>query len=139
MAAKRHGDYRRDFGGPLTEDRAVFIISVAADLAGVHPQTLRFYERRGLLAPKRTSGNSRRYSSRDVEMLRRIQRLTQHEGVNLAGVRIIMEMEAQIAEIRSQLELARRSLVEAEREVRRRTAAALARLTDVRNPFEESI
>src|SRR5437868_6630888 len=70
------------------EERAVYVISVAADLAGVHPQTLRIYERKGLLSPQRTAGNTRRYSERDVEQLRQIQRLTQDEGVNLAGVRI---------------------------------------------------
>src|SRR6266511_967213 len=67
-------------------DRAVFVISVAAELAGVHPQTLRIYERKGLVHPKRTSSNSRRYSERDIERLREIQELT-GKGVNLAGVR----------------------------------------------------
>ena len=70
-------------------DRAVYIISVAAELAGVHPQTLRAYERLGLLAPQRTSGNTRRYSERDIERLRLIQELTQGEGINLAGVQMI--------------------------------------------------
>ena len=67
------------------EDRAVYMISVAAELAGVHPQTLRIYERKGLLRPKRTEGNTRRYSEADVELLRSIQALTQDEGINLAG------------------------------------------------------
>lgn len=79
----------------LKRDRAVFVISVAAELAGVHPQTLRIYERKGLLRPKRTSANSRRYSERDIERLRVIQELTA-EGVNLAGVRRIIELEQQV-------------------------------------------
>ena len=67
------------------EERAVYVISVAAELAGVHPQTLRIYERKGLLQPKRTSGNTRRYSQRDIEQLLRIHDLTQVAGINLAG------------------------------------------------------
>ena len=82
------------------EERAVYVISVAADLAGVHPQTLRIYERKGLLSPQRTAGNTRRYSERDVEQLRQIQRLTQDEGVNLAGVRIIMDMQRRLDDVR---------------------------------------
>ena len=78
------------------EERAVYIISVAAELAGVHPQTLRIYERKGLLRPQRTSGNSRRYSEHDIERLRTIQELTQAEGVNLAGVKRIMQMQREL-------------------------------------------
>src|SRR3990170_680122 len=81
-------------------DRAVYIISVAAELAGVHPQTLRFYERRGLLSPKRTSGNTRRYSERDIERLQMIQDLTQRRGVNLAGAKLIMEMQLELERLR---------------------------------------
>jgi MerR family transcriptional regulator, heat shock protein HspR len=77
------------------EDRAVFVISVAAELAGVHPQTLRVYERKGLVRPKRTTSNSRRYSERDIERLRQIQELT-GLGVNLAGVQRVMELTEQI-------------------------------------------
>ena len=73
------------------EERAVYIISVAAELAGVHPQTLRIYERKGLVAPKRTAGNTRRYSDRDIRLLRQIQDLTQESGINLAGVKMIIE------------------------------------------------
>jgi MerR family transcriptional regulator/heat shock protein HspR len=83
------------------EDRtAVYVISVAAELAGVHPQTLRVYERRGLLQPQRTSGNTRRYSAEDIARLRRIQELTQNEGVNLAGARMILRLEEQIDRMR---------------------------------------
>ncbi|HET7719757.1 MAG TPA: helix-turn-helix transcriptional regulator, partial [Acidimicrobiales bacterium] len=73
--------------------RAVYVISVAAELAGVHPQTLRIYERKGLVDPARTSGGSRRYSEADIEQLRRISELTD-EGLNLAGVKKVMELEA---------------------------------------------
>lgn len=82
------------------DDRAVYIISVAAELTGVHPQTLRIYERKGLLSPKRTSGNTRRYSERDIRRLQTIQDLTQNEGVNLAGVRMIMELENEVGRLR---------------------------------------
>lgn len=82
--------------------RAVYVISVAAELAGVHPQTLRIYERKGLLEPARTQGGSRRYSEFDIELLRRIQALTD-DGLNLAGVRRVLELEAEIADLRDQL------------------------------------
>lgn len=82
--------------------QAVFVISVAAELAGVHPQTLRIYERKGLLDPARTGGGSRRYSEFDIERLRRIQELT-NEGLNLAGVKRVLELEAHVAELRERL------------------------------------
>ena len=82
--------------------RAVYVISVAAHLAGVHPQTLRNYERSGLLDPSRTSGGSRRFSEADLARLRRIQELT-NEGVNLEGVKRIMALESQLADTREQL------------------------------------
>jgi MerR family transcriptional regulator/heat shock protein HspR len=94
------------------DERAVYIISVAAELAGVHPQTLRIYERKGLLAPKRTSGNTRRYSERDIQVLRQIQDLTQATGVNLAGVKMIIELQAQLDALRArtdELQLALRA------------------------------
>lgn len=98
------------------DERAVYVISVAAELAGVHPQTLRIYERKGLLRPKRTSGNSRRYSERDIERLRMIQELTQAEGVNLAGVKRIMQMQRELDRLRDKIreleaELSRRPIV----------------------------
>ena len=82
--------------------RAVYIISVAAELAGVHPQTLRIYERKGLLEPARTRGGSRRYSEADIAHLRRIQELTD-EGLNLAGVKRVMDLEARVAELEAAL------------------------------------
>ena len=86
------------------EERAVYIISVAAELAGVHPQTLRIYERKGLLRPARTAGNTRRYSERDIDRLRLIQELTQRHGINLAGVKMIMGLQADVDRMRRQLE-----------------------------------
>jgi MerR family transcriptional regulator/heat shock protein HspR len=83
-------------------DRGVYVISVAAELAGVHPQTLRIYERRGLLDPARTGGGSRRYSERDIDRLRRINELTE-SGLNLAGVKRVMELEDEVARLRAQL------------------------------------
>src|ERR1700737_2511615 len=83
--------------------RAVFVISVAAELAGVHPQTLRIYERRGLVDPARTSGGSRRYSERDIDRLRLIQDLTT-AGLNLEGVRRVLELEQENQRLRAELE-----------------------------------
>ena len=88
--------------------RAVYIISVAAELAGVHPQTLRIYERKGLVDPARTGGGSRRYSEADIERLRQIQELT-NEGLNLAGVKRVLALEARIAELEAELTEARQS------------------------------
>jgi MerR family transcriptional regulator/heat shock protein HspR len=82
--------------------RAVYIISVAAELAGVHPQTLRIYERKGLVRPQRTNGNTRRYSQADIDLLRRIQGLTQ-EGVNLAGAKRIMALEEDLQRLRTRI------------------------------------
>ena len=82
--------------------RALYVISVAAELAGVHAQTLRIYERKGLLAPARTSGGSRRYSDRDIAMLNRISQLTS-EGLNLAGVKRVMELEERVAALERKL------------------------------------
>jgi MerR family transcriptional regulator/heat shock protein HspR len=83
--------------------RAVYVISVAAELAGVHPQTLRVYERRGLVDPSRTGGGNRRYSERDIEQLRRIQDLTA-AGLNLEGVRRVLELEADVARLRAEID-----------------------------------
>ncbi|WP_419930562.1 heat shock protein transcriptional repressor HspR [Candidatus Poriferisodalis sp.] len=83
-------------------NRALYVISVAAELAGVHAQTLRIYERKGLLAPARTSGGSRRYSDRDIAMLNRISQLTS-EGLNLAGVKRVLELEERVAALERKL------------------------------------
>ncbi len=87
---------------PGTATRAVYVISVAAELAGLHPQTLRIYERKGLVDPARTGGGSRRYSAADIAQLRRIQELTS-EGLNLAGVQRVLELEAEVAVLRQHL------------------------------------
>src|SRR5438477_8247168 len=108
------------------DDRAVYIISVAAELAGVHPQTLRIYERKGLLQPARTPGNTRRYSGRDIERLRMIQQLTQEHGINLAGVKMIVEMERQLDELRRTVEELSNEMRRQRRRVRE--AAEQARL-----------
>ena len=87
----------------MSEERAVYVISVAAELAGVHPQTLRIYERKGLVRPERTSGNTRRYSQRDIDLLRQIQEMTQEFGINLAGVKRIIEMQAELTALRAKM------------------------------------
>ncbi|MHB1065185.1 MAG: heat shock protein transcriptional repressor HspR [Georgenia sp.] len=89
------------------EDAPVLPISVAAELAGMHPQTLRQYDRLGLVSPQRTRGRGRRYSMRDVLVLREIQRLSQDEGVNLAGISRILELERELARVRADNELLR--------------------------------
>jgi len=86
------------------EHHAVYVISVAAEIAGVHPQTLRIYERRGLLSPARTSGGNRRYSNADIQRLRRIAELADG-GMNLEGIRQVLELEAQVAALREQVEV----------------------------------
>ncbi|HET7721295.1 MAG TPA: MerR family transcriptional regulator [Acidimicrobiales bacterium] len=93
-------------------NRGVYVISVAAELAGVHPQTLRIYERKGLLDPARTAGGSRRYSDDDISLLRRIQQLT-NEGLNLAGVQMVLGLEARVAALEAQLEETRRQMASA--------------------------
>ncbi len=92
--------------GREVRTRAVYVISVAAELAGMHPQTLRIYERKGLLEPARTQGGSRRYSDADIAMLLRIQDLTE-EGLNLAGVKRVMALEAHIEQLEAELGAAR--------------------------------
>jgi len=89
------------------EDAKVYVISVAAELAGMHPQTLRQYDRLGLVTPSRASGRGRRYSLRDIATLREVQRLSQDEGVNLAGIKRILELELQIDGLRRQVEYLR--------------------------------
>jgi MerR family transcriptional regulator/heat shock protein HspR len=106
-------------------DRPLYMISVAAELAGVHPQTLRIYERRQLVSPKRSAGNTRLYSDADIERLRLIQQLTQDEGINLAGVIRIMDLEEERArlddearQLRAIVEAMRRRLLEQEARAR---------------------
>ncbi|AEE44601.1 regulatory protein MerR [Cellulomonas fimi ATCC 484] len=91
----------------VADDAKVYVISVAAELAGMHPQTLRQYDRLGLVSPGRTSGRGRRYSLRDIALLREVQRLSQDEGVNLAGIKRILELEAEVDTLRRQVEYLR--------------------------------
>ncbi len=122
--ARRHDD-----------NEALYVISIAAELAGVHPQTLRVYERKGLVQPHRTEGNTRRYSEDDISRLRKIQELTQ-EGVNLAGVMNIMELEERLAESQDNLRLALDELERMERKLEEllqaRDAMSLVPVRDVR-------
>jgi MerR family transcriptional regulator, heat shock protein HspR len=119
--------------GSSNPDQAIYIISVAAELAGVHPQTLRVYERKGLLRPQRTQGNTRRYSQRDIELLRKIQELTQ-EGINLAGVIRIMELEHEVERLRNRHAAVAEELAQAER-ARREAAEEHERVALV--PFKD--
>ena len=123
MARTEQGDEQ----GTRRNDRGVYIISVAAELAGVHPQTLRIYERKGLLRPSRTAGNTRRYSERDIERLRTIQRLTQDMGVNLAGVKRIVELEHEMDELRDRMEAMAEELRRTRRRLRKDTHRSEAR------------
>jgi len=105
-----------------SREHAVYVISVAAELAGMHPQTLRIYERRGLVNPARTPGGNRRYSDADIDQLRRVAELTA-EGLNLEGIRRVLALEMENARLRAELDEARReaarAMVEAERRQRR--------------------
>src|SRR5258705_7095738 len=112
----------------VEHDRGVFMISVAAELAEMHPQTLRMYEARGLITPKRSPKNTRLYSQADVERLRRIQRMTTEEGLNLAGVETVLELELRVERMR--LEIAR---------MRKRAAAMESRMTEERERLRKSI
>ena len=87
----------------MPEDAPVFVISIAAQLAGMHAQTLRQYDRLGLVSPGRTGGGGRRYSARDVALLREVQRLSQDEGVNLAGIKRVIELESQVDALRARV------------------------------------
>ena len=100
-------------GGGVAPDAPVFVISVAAQLAGMHPQTLRQYDRLGLVSPSRAVGRGRRYSPRDVVLLREVQRLSQEEGVNLAGIKRILELEAETDRLRRQVDRLHEDLAEA--------------------------
>jgi MerR family transcriptional regulator/heat shock protein HspR len=99
----------------IDAERGVFMISVAAELAHMHPQTLRVYEARGLIRPQRSPKNTRLYSQRDVERLRRIQRMTTEEGLNLAGVEMVLEMERRVERMGAELERLRRRAEELQR------------------------
>ena len=118
---------RRRSHQELPDDAPVFVISVAAELAGMHAQTLRQYDRLGLVTPGRTVGGGRRYSARDVALLREVQRLSQEEGVNLAGIKRIIELESQVDALRDRITTLRAEVQELQRELalHRRPSTAL--------------
>ena len=97
-------DAAQDAGRAVADDAPVFVISVAAELAGMHAQTLRQYDRLGLVSPGRTAGGGRRYSPRDVELLREVQRLSQEDGVNLAGIKRIIDLESRVEALQARVE-----------------------------------
>ncbi|MBW8060419.1 MAG: helix-turn-helix transcriptional regulator [Solirubrobacterales bacterium] len=101
----------------MDEQRGVFMISVAAELSHMHPQTLRMYEARGLVSPQRSAKNTRLYSQRDVERLCRIQRMTSEQGLNLAGVETVLEMEERVGKMRAELERVRQRAEKLERRI----------------------
>ena len=108
--------------GDVPEDAPVFVISVAATLAGMHPQTLRQYDRMGLVSPGRTAGRGRRYSAHDINVLREVQRLSQDEGINLAGIKRIIELTNQVEALQARL----RELAQELEELRARQRRDLA-------------
>jgi MerR family transcriptional regulator/heat shock protein HspR len=116
--------------------RAVYVISVAAELAGVHPQTLRIYERKGLLDPARTEGGSRRYSDVDIAQLQRIQELTAG-GLNLEGVRRVLELEAEVAVLRSEIDRLRAEAAEAVARTHRQYRRDLVPLRQLPDVFRQ--
>jgi MerR family transcriptional regulator/heat shock protein HspR len=112
--------------GAVPEDAPVFVISVAAQLAGMHAQTLRQYDRLGLVTPGRTVGGGRRYSARDVALLREVQRLSQDEGVNLAGVKRIIDLETHVDALRARIAELAAELDRAHAELARRRGPSTA-------------
>jgi MerR family transcriptional regulator, heat shock protein HspR len=125
---RRSDDMQNDFG--LTDDTPVYVISVAAQLSGLHPQTLRAYDRLGLVSPGRTAGRGRRYSLRDILILREVQRLSQEDGVNLSGIKRILELESEWRRSRIRLDELHEEInqLRAELESTRAVAARLAAL-----------
>jgi MerR family transcriptional regulator, heat shock protein HspR len=121
----------------LTEDSPVYVISVAAQLSGLHPQTLRQYDRLGLVSPDRTAGRGRRYSARDIEQLREVQRLSQDEGINLAGIKRIIELENQVAALQARITEMQSALEDAAATMRQREAAVHASYRRDLVPYQE--
>ncbi len=115
---------------PKEHDARTFLISVAAELAGMHAQTLRTYDRLGLVSPRRTSGGGRRYSERDVDLLREVQRLSQDEGVNLAGIKRVIELTNQVEALQSRIK-EMSAEIEALRATQRRELAVVPKSTAV--------
>jgi MerR family transcriptional regulator/heat shock protein HspR len=151
MSTPRRATRRTTTRVEVSSDRGVFMISVAAELAEMHPQTLRMYEARGLIEPKRSPKGTRLYSQEDVERLRRIQEMTNELGLNLAGVERVMEMEEKLARAQRRVEALERraaelhaqiATLEAVRErvraeiVRVPKAGDIVRASDARSPFK---
>jgi MerR family transcriptional regulator/heat shock protein HspR len=122
----------------VERDRGVFMISVAAELAEMHPQTLRMYEARGLIEPKRSPKGTRLYSQADVERLRKIQEMTTEWGMNLAGVERVLELELQLERMQRKVELLERRSEQLQEEIEAR-AAEIARLEEVRRSVKAEI
>jgi MerR family transcriptional regulator/heat shock protein HspR len=122
----------------VERDRGVFMISVAAELADMHPQTLRMYEARGLIEPKRSPKGTRLYSQADVERLRRIQEMTTEWGMNLAGVERVFELESQLERMQRKVELLERRAQQLQVEIQER-AAEIERLEEVRRSVKAEI
>jgi MerR family transcriptional regulator, heat shock protein HspR len=116
------------------DDRPRYMISVAADLVGMHPQTLRMYEQKGLMRPKRTAGNTRLYSERDIERLQLIQRLTSEVGLNLAGVELVLRLEDELRKAHTRIERLQRQLSEEVQKVHKQYRRDLVLYTDARAP-----
>lgn len=110
----------REVPPDLTDNTPVYVISIAAQLSGLHPQTLRQYDRMGLVQPGRTPGRGRRYSMRNIQMLREIQRLSQDEGINLAGIKRILELDRMVTELRTHVMHLQNELAAARNVVARR-------------------
>jgi MerR family transcriptional regulator/heat shock protein HspR len=121
-----------------SHNHAVYVISVAAELAGMHPQTLRIYERRGLVQPARTQGGNRRYSDADIDQLRRIAELAA-EGMNLEGIRRVMELEAENARLRAELDDARAAVARAAADAERRNRRDLVPLRQTLAVFGDQL
>ncbi|PWI42512.1 helix-turn-helix domain-containing protein [Streptomyces sp. ICBB 8177] len=121
----------------LTDESPVYVISVAAQLSGLHPQTLRQYDRLGLVSPDRTAGRGRRYSARDIELLRQVQQLSQDEGINLAGIKRIIELENQVAALKARVAELQSGLESAAAAMRQREAAVHASYRRDLVPYED--
>jgi MerR family transcriptional regulator/heat shock protein HspR len=119
----------------MTEsERPRYMISVAADLVGMHPQTLRMYEQKGLVRPGRTPGNTRLYSEADLERLRLIQRLTTEFGLNLAGVELVLRMQDEVRRLRQRMDVMEQRMREEIRDVERRYKREIVRYEPPRQP-----
>ena len=116
------------------DDTPRYMISVAADLVGMHPQTLRIYEQKGLVRPKRTAGNTRLYSESDLERLRLIQRLTNEYGLNLAGVEMVLGLEDQLRRMQRRMDRMEREMAERLRDVEKRYKRELVVWEDPKFP-----